>query len=695
MRGGFIVILAVAAAVAAGESTRAQRLAGLRAIPGGIVYARHAILGGSHYAYTEALSDAQAERTFIPGGALCRMTFGSDGEPREEVLLEAGKDGVIRDADVSLDGGRVLFAWKKSDRGDDFHLYEMELATRQVRQLTDTPQVADYEGCYLPDGTIMFNSSRCVQTVDCWTTEVSTLYKCDADGKNVRRIAFDQVHDNYPTLAPDGRVLYTRWEYNDRSQMFPQPLYQMNPDGTMQTAVYGEVSWFPTTILHARGIPGTQKILAIASGHHVRQVGKLILIDPLKGRQEAEGVTLVAPVRETKAERIDTYGQNGPIYLYPYPLNEAEFLVVCNPDGWKDGRGRGFGLYWMNVDGDCELLTDRNALPPGRPVPVMARNVAVRPSLLPAKNAPKTGTFYIQDVYAGTTAGVKRGTVKALRAVTIAFRPVWIGQNGNGGPGGAAMVSTPVACNNGTWDPKTILGDVPVAEDGSVFFTAPAQTPIYFQLLDEKGRMIHSMRSWTVLQPGENASCVGCHESKNSAPPVMAKGTMAKTPAMLKPFIGGVAGFSFPKMVQPILNRRCVGCHSQEGIAKARMARQPVAKGDLTDAPVPDTRSKRQWTQGYVTLTHNGRDTDPVVNWISAASLPTPLAPYTYGSNESRLFAMLDNGHGRTTPEERAVLAAWVDLCVPFCEDYREAALWTPEEIALYDSRMAKREKVK
>lgn len=27
-----------------------------------------------------------------------------------------------------------------------------------------------------------------------------------------RRLTFDQVHDNYPTMMPDGTVVYTRWE---------------------------------------------------------------------------------------------------------------------------------------------------------------------------------------------------------------------------------------------------------------------------------------------------------------------------------------------------------------------------------------------------------------------------------------------------------------------------------------------------
>ena len=40
-----------------------------------IVFVKHYTLGGSHYAYTEGQSDAQAERHFKPGSALCLMRY--------------------------------------------------------------------------------------------------------------------------------------------------------------------------------------------------------------------------------------------------------------------------------------------------------------------------------------------------------------------------------------------------------------------------------------------------------------------------------------------------------------------------------------------------------------------------------------------------------------------------------------------
>ena len=95
---------------------------------------------------------------------------------------------------------------------------------------------------------------------------MSNLYTCDRDGRFLRRLGFDQVHTNYPTVLPDGRIIYTRWEYNDRGQMFPQGLFQMNPDGTGQTEYYGNNSWFPTSLAarprhsrHRQGHGGLQR----------------------------------------------------------------------------------------------------------------------------------------------------------------------------------------------------------------------------------------------------------------------------------------------------------------------------------------------------------------------------------------------------------------------------------------------------
>ena len=540
--------------LAACEARRARRIEPHLGMLRRIVFTKHYDLGGSHYAYTEGQSDAQNERHFKPGSSLCVLEM--DGLYGKVRSLADDPEGVIRDPDVSYDGRRVLFAWKKSDREDDYHLYEINLADGKIRQLTSGLGFADYEGAYLPSGEIVFTSSRCVQIVDCWWTEVSNLFVCGADGQHMRQLSFDQVHDNLPTVTHDGRVIYTRWDYNDRGQIYPQGLFQMNQDGTGQTELYGNNSFFPTTILHARSIPGTGKFVSIISGHHTLQKGWLGIIEPRKGRQENQGVQLIAPVRDTPAVKVDRLGQEGDQFQYPYPLSETEFLVTFRLE--KTPR---FGIYLTDIDGGRELLASDPKISCNQPIPLCSRPVPpVRPNL--ADYRKNSGAVYLQDIYTGPgLAEVPRGTIKELRVVALDFRAAGVGSNSNSGPAGGALVSTPISIQ-GAWDVKKVLGTATVHDDGSACFTVPARIPVYFQAIDAKGRMVQSMRSWVSLQPGESVSCVGCHEHKNSAPPVgRASKAMIAGPKPLKPFHGPPRGFSFVKEIQPILDNRCVKCH--------------------------------------------------------------------------------------------------------------------------------------
>lgn len=109
---------------------------------------------------------------------------------------------------------------------------------------------------------------------------------------------------------------------------------------------------------------------------------------------------------------------------------------------------------------------------------------------------------------------------------------------------------------------KQVLGTVPVEPDGSAYFRAPSGLPLAFQALDEHGQAVQIMRSVTYLQPGENAGCIGCHESRTTAPAV---GRMAlapsRPPSTVEPGPDGCNPLSYPILVQPVLDRKCVSCH--------------------------------------------------------------------------------------------------------------------------------------
>ena len=283
-------------------------------------------------------------------------------------------------------------------------------------------------------------------------------------------------------MLDDGRVIYTRWDYNDRSQMFPQALFQMNPDGTGQTEFYGNNSWFPTTIAHARGIPARKASSASSAATTLPQAGKLGILDPAKGRQEnARRATRSRPCAHTPAERIDYYGQTGELFQYPYPLTETEFLVAYAPLGLGAGRRRkeagaltSASTGWTSTAGASCWRSDPD-VPCQQPVPLMPRAPPpVRPSLVDYRQN------YRHLLHAGRLcrpglAGVPRGTVKKLRVVALEFRAAGVGNNGSIGPGGEALVCTPIAIGNGSWDVKIVLGDATVHEDGSAFFTVPAR----------------------------------------------------------------------------------------------------------------------------------------------------------------------------------------------------------------------------
>ena len=679
--------------VAACEKRRELRLQPHRDLLARVVFAKHYEMGGSHYAYTEGLSDAQHEHHFVPGSTLGLLELGDGVYPKYSVLLDDPK-GVLRDPDISHDGKRILFAWKKSANEDDYHLYEMDFATKKIRQITKGLGYADYEGVYTGDGNIVFNSTRCIQSVDCWHVEVSNLFTCDLEGKYLRRLGFDQVHTTCPSLTEDGRILYTRWDYNDRGQMAIQALFQMNPDGTAQRELYGNNSAFPTTILHTRSIPGTGKYICILSGHHSRQRGWLAVIDPRKGRQENQGVQLVAPVRETVACVVDAACQSGDQFKHPYPLSEEDFLVSfaqptpgTHNNTLRSGT-RPYGIYYMHIDGSRELLYKDNNISCVQPIPLRPRSIPPRSNMVDYKQ--ETGTIYLHDVCNGPGLhGVKRGTIKRLRVVALEFRVcsgkgiekgskstantnIRLGSK-NRGPMSAGLISTPISGAGGTWDVKTVLGTATVHDDGSACFIVPARTPIFFQALDEKGQMVQSMRSWMTMQPGETSSCIGCHERKNMAPPVpYSSQALAASPETLdrQPFEGPPRGFDFAVEIQPLLDKQCTRCH-HGGTGK-------------------DASFSLKWPDSYNALAKR-----EVCNWINAQSKPAILPPYHTGAVQSRLIRMFLGGkqtfhappaigetEGTTTTidgkhydvklsdAELQRLITWIDIGIPLYGDY-------------------------
>ena len=648
------------------EVRRMERLKVFDTHPRQFVYAKHFVFGDCQamFAMTDHLTDAvfrECGRDYRMNSQLCRMTINGDGTVSSEVLLDC-PEGVVRDPCVSYDGKTLAFSMRQTshDGDDDFHLYVMDLTDRSVRQITFGAGTADMEPEWLPNGQLLFTSTRCVFSAPCWWSSVCNLYTCDAQGRYIRRLASDHGHTVFPHVTHDGRIIYTRWEYSDRTAGYLHSLFVMNPDGTNQTEFYGNNSQFPAAMLHARSVPNSTKVIAIAGAHHIDQRGKLIMIDRKAGTQAGIGVKLLSPERDYPyRESMGTGGNivhdtEGEQFQYPYPLDEDNYVVCYSPEGGpvrglkgiKNGKAGSpaFGIYWMHRNGQRELLIYDPVVSSGqqvattRPQPPFQKGSTV-------DEHQANGRFYVQNVYYGPgLKGVRPGTVKKIRVVGLDYRvkgTVALGLHPWGG-----HQTSPCAINNGSYDVKHVLGTVDVEEDGSCCFECPSRVPVYFQMLDEKGRMVQNMRSWTMVLPGESFACIGCHEDKSSTYMDRHPVTMAskKKPQKIRPFfaegdepvqemerfltdserramkyLGTNApqamdvprGFSYTREIQPIWDKHCIHCHA--GSKNPEKKEVPLSLlGDYRPITNPEIYSRTKWRltrriYGESTKGHPGR----------------------------------------------------------------------------------------
>jgi len=705
-------------------------------LPTKYVYVERNQINPSFYGYTEGLSDGRGEVSYAPDSALCLLTINDDGSITREVLLE-DKEAVFRDCDVSYDAKKVLFSWKKNIH-DDFGLYELDLDSREIRVVIKTPRQAYIEAKYLPNNQIVFHSTRCEQSTDCYFTEVSNLYLMNLDGTNLRRVGFDQVSTTFPSVCEDGSIVYTRWDYSDRGPVYTQALFKMKYDGSFQHELYGNKSWYPTAPSQIRQIPNMpNKFMAILHGHHTGPHGKLATIDTTLGKQENTGVELLAPKRKEDSVRIDYYGQDHAQYEYPYPLNENLFLVASDPIGrFIDKISRfPYALYLMNPDGKRAMLMRHKYLNCTQAVAIAPRKIPdLEPSALDYTK--DKGYCFVKNIYYGEgTKGVAKGDIKKLRIVKLDYMNAPVGYmntiSNEDGVDVYAHSYTPIALGNGAWDVKEILGEVDIEEDGSVYFEVPARTPIYFQPIDKNGFAVTTMRSWATMQPNEFYSCMGCHGDRDSSSPQDASLTANREPKKLKPFYDVHGGFSYRKVIQPILDKHCITCHNDRSVARIpsedfkqlfsvsdfaenkdvkllglieKIKDPKISAFSLLDVPIANKTAKRIFNDSYYNLLkprmheHSPNLADfmnPVINWLGAQSTPPLQDPYKRGAAKSKLLEMLKKGHGKTalTQEELDKISAWIDLYVPYCGDYYEANTWSEGEMNYYKYYESKHQK--
>lgn len=593
------------------------------------------------------------ESSFSPGAAL-QVISTSSGELRTLLKTETG---MIRDPEVSFHGEKVIFSYRKSME-DDYHIYEIDADGKQMKQLTFASGVSDIDPLYLPNNQIVFSSTREPKYCMCNRHIMANLYRMNPDGSNIVQLGKSTLFEGHAALMHDGRVIYDRWEYIDRNFGDAQGLWTMNPDGTKHAIYYGNNTNSPGGIIDPRPIPGSNHVLCIFGSCHDRPWGALALLDRSKGVDGKESVVKIWPEEAYKLigkGNWDAFMTLNTRYEDPYPLSEEVFLVSksirLNKRKGHHIDTEKMGIYLVSRNGSEQLLYEHDSLSCFDPMPLAPR---YRPHDIPTarKFDESPGTFYVQNVYEGTHMNqVEPGTVRYLRVIESPekrtyTREAWGGQ-GQQAPG----------VNWHSFETKRVLGTVPVEEDGSAHFETPSGKFLYFQLLDEKKKMVQSMRSGIIVHPGETNGCIGCHEDRLSTPLTMTRMPMAlrRKADLLPAEKDNPEVFSYIRDVQPLFNKHCLSCHDFGKSAGKKL----ILAGDRNpyfNASYIDLHVKKQ------------------VSCIGGGPAELQEA-YSWGSHSSKLIQVLEEGHNgiQLSEDEMEILYTWIDLNGVYYPQYESA----------------------
>jgi hypothetical protein len=637
---------------------------------------------------------------FVPGGGIYTLELPRDTQGRIDPArgvvrrLFDGSAGIVRHPVSDFGGQMVYFAYRPDLPEVEgwqsyWHLWTVTADGRELRRLTEGP-FHDFDPVMLPDGALAFLSTRCKVRFLCWRPQAYVLHRMEIDGSDLRRLSYANLSEWHPSMMVDGRILWTRSEYQDKGADFGHTLWAIRPDGTHPELVFGNNT--PYGYNHAHQVPGTHEVVATLISHGDHQ-GPIALIDLSRGPSETAAIINITPDTPPQYQMDRSHSRT---FRDPTPVSRDHFLVSHNP-----GSQDHWGLYLIDRYGNRELLYLDPEISSKRPSPLHARTP---PPVLPSTLNPELaeqglGLFVVQDVYEGLGPNIERGRVKYLRVVEevpAKLEALACGQFRSDHESFEDFYASPVhhvrgpprthqtrtrnalqphafraghavaaeddlitVTENQGWPSyvaKASLGMVPIEADGSIQFFAPAGKVLYFQVLDAEYNELQRMRSVVQLQPGEQRSCVGCHDNRQSAPPSLNGKALVSLPRQLVPPPWGAGPFDYEKVLQPMLDRRCTDCHNGTN-------------------PGPDLRGLRdvhRVPESYRSLVSGG--------WVhyfdwAYGSRHFKAEPLSFGTLKSPLFHVLDSESHQDlqlNPDDLRVLKEWIDLNCPLWPDYQD-----------------------
>jgi|GEM_PF-1256455 len=468
----------------------------------------------------------------------------------------------ISDPCVSFDGTKILFSMRPQGARDR-NIYEINANGTGLRQVTSGGG-HDFDPVYMPNGRIMFTSSRAGEMDEYNFSPAEVLHTCNYDGSDIKRVSFNMSDDFDPTLMPDGLIVYTRWEHFGTFNRFP--LFFCNPDGTKPFHKYGPHN---RNFFHPQPTPDG-RLIAIESTRINEDAGPIAVLkvemgpaDPARSDHSLNWDVLTPQVNNDGAPWA--YGA----FKYPFPLGGNTYVASYTLPAAEESEVD-YGLYTFTLHQD-------GAGTPEDPATITVNDLtflyndpdwneydaqllaprAIAPVVPPLGDpALDYGVFTASDVFNRSTTDGQEVPIKGADTIDEILVMAGI----------PTMRGEPNDFSANQFEKRAIIGFAPVYDDGSFRMKVPANVPISFATLDNLRRGIVVKRTWLYVQPGEEVDeCTGCHKDRGLSddegitnPNPYAR-TQVPSDVNVKP--ANYIYINYRDHIGPIVENECATCH--------------------------------------------------------------------------------------------------------------------------------------
>jgi len=417
---------------------------------------------------------------------------------RLQLLHDANWGTIGAAMSVSYDGRTIYFAMAPT-KEHFYHIYRISAEGGELNALTSGP-FHDYDPEVLPDGRIVFSSTRYGGREEYHGNLTSALFVIDADGSNIHPLTYHIVHDREPKVTADGGLVFIRQDNWFMQAKLETQIHHVRLDGSGGVALLGndrgQVIYDPYS-----------SVEKMTSGPKwKRDIGYGCPAPLPDGRVAAFRVGASTTRAQTSNFGLVVSGDDrgvgrlikttrGLFHISPLPDGRLLCTTLDRTSlGVVDLATGEVQPFYRSQKPDVHSVHFLGPRPKPRAMPPAVRQ--------DDRSLDKIGYLYCQSVFNTKQRSADLPRIKAIRVYEgrpQAIRPMHV-----------QMTHVGVEAVE--------LGTAPIAADGSFYVRVPADRALSLQAVDAEGRAVITEMSWIYVRPGERRTCVGCHSPRSRGP---------------------------------------------------------------------------------------------------------------------------------------------------------------------------------